>query len=109
MASQASVHKGKNNFAPSIYTLGLDKLLDSISEANGSGSECESQNYIIQKEKVTKFAEKLVSDIKSYKSTVKERDNEITQLNKQVIITVIKPILISLYLDPLKFIEICSY
>ena len=91
MASQTSVHKGKNNFSPSIYTLGLDKLLDCMSEANGNASE--SQNYIIQREKVTIFAENLVSEMKSYKETIKKRDTEISHLTKQVIYNIKKLIL----------------
>ena len=83
MASQENLHKGKNNFSPSIYTLGLDKLLECIIEENGSSGE--SQNYVIQREKVTKFAEKLTSDMKSFKETIRERDGEIVQLNKQVL------------------------
>lgn len=75
--------RGKNNFAPSIYSLGLDKLLDCICEDNS-----DTVNYIIQRDKVTKFAEALSAEIKSYKEIIKEKDIEIVQLNKQVFVVV---------------------
>ncbi|KAI6649305.1 coiled-coil domain-containing protein [Oopsacas minuta] len=79
MASKGNTIKRKNSFPPSIYTLGLDKLLDKICEDNS-----DSENYVIEREKVTTFAEKISSEIKTFKDTIKEKDNEIIQLNKQL-------------------------
>ena len=83
MASKI-LKRGKNNFPPSIYSLGLDKLLDCICEDNS-----DTENYIIQRDKVTKFAEVLSTEIKSYKEIIKEKDIEIVQMSKQVFVVLL--------------------
>ena len=83
MATEDSNHKGKNNFPPSIYSLGLDKLLDSLQK---SDSDEQSPNYVIHRDRIVKFAERLSSDVKTLKNSVKDKDREIAQVNIPLII-----------------------